>query len=730
MSSQPDRRGFLRAVGQGVAASAALASFPPVIQRALAIPAHTRSGTLHDVEHIVILTQENRSFDHYFGTLPGVRGFADPFPAPTLDRPGTFTGKTVFVQPNGGGAKVPGRPDWGGQRAAISPFHLNTQQDFAVMRVAGTPHSWNDAQAAWDHGRMNNWPAAKQAHSLGYYKEADLPFQFALARAFTVCDAYHCATQTGTNTNRLFLWSGNNDPQALGGGPSTDNSHDWFNENPLTDYTWTTYPERLQAAGIRWQVYQNMEDNFTDNPLAGFRPFRDAWYGRPGASAVLRERGIATRDLDKLKADVLANQLPQVSWIVATAEGSEHPGPSSPASGADYTARVLEALTANPEVWAKTVLFINFDENDGFFDHMPPPAVPSYLAYDADPGKAQLAGASTVDTTGEYHHVLNGSNPAYQHRPYGLGPRVPMYIVSPWSKGGWVNSQVHDHSSVLRFIEARFGVQEPLITPWRRAVSGDLTGCFDFARPEDSAFLQDLPATAALRARALTLPGTKMPATPTSLVTPVQDAGLRMARALPYELQVQASASATGVMLRFENAGDAGAVFHVYDRLALSQPPRRYTVEAGKQLEGRWAGTPGAAYDLWVLGPNGFHRHFIGELPKLGAAQSQPDVRVHADRVYLELVLELRNEGSKPCTFVLSSHRYAAVPDRRWMLAAHSQQTVRIAVDGGHRWYDHSLKVIEVPGFGRRLAGHLENGEPSVSDPAMSGAARLDQTRP
>ena len=89
--------------------------------------------------------------------------------------------------------------------------------------------------------------------------------------------------------------------------------------------------------------------------------------------------------------------LPQVSWIVATAEGSEHPGPSSPAQGADYTSKVLDALTANPDVWSKTVLIINFDENDGFFDHVPPPAAPSYATWDADPSKAKLAGGSTVE---------------------------------------------------------------------------------------------------------------------------------------------------------------------------------------------------------------------------------------------------------------------------------------------------------------------------------------------
>lgn len=720
-----DRRSFLRALGQAAGASAALASFPPAIQRALAIPANQRTGTLQDVEHIVVLTQENRAFDHYFGTMAGVRGFADPFPIPVMDRVGTFSRKSVFVQPVGGAAAVPGRPGWGSTRTAIAPFHLNTQQDFNVMRVSGTPHSWPDAQAAWDEGRMNNWPAAKQNHSLGYYKESDLPFQFALANAFTLCDHYHCATQTGTNTNRLFLWTGGNDPLALGGGPSTDNSHDSFNTNAATDYTWTTYPERLQAAGISWQVYQNMADNFTDNPLAGFRPFRDAYYQRAGYSAELRARGVTTRDLDKLKEDVLANKLPQVSWIVATAEGSEHPGPSSPASGADYTARVLDALTSNPDVWSKTVLIVNFDENDGFFDHMPPPAVPSYLSYDADPAKAKLAGASTANTTGEYNHVLNGSDARYLRRAYGMGPRVPMYVVSPWTKGGWVNSQVHDHTSVIRFIESRFGVQEPLITAWRRAVSGDLTSCFDFVHPEDSAFVQSLPATAALRARAVALPGTTTPATPSSLVAPVQNAGVRPARALPYNLQAHASVNASGVTLRFENQGDAGAVFHVYNRLALDQVPRRYTVEAGLSLEGLWSLIPGTAYDLWVLGPNGWHRHFTGTVPLPG--QAVPEVRITADRVNLELELLLSNTGTTACTFQLQALRYSSTPAQTWTVAAKSQQTVRVPVDRDHRWHDHLLRVSELNSFSRRFAGHIENGEPSVSDPAMSGAARLDQ---
>ncbi|RZL02139.1 MAG: phospholipase C, phosphocholine-specific [Rubrivivax sp.] len=728
MTQAQDRRSFLRTVASATGATAVLSTFPPVIQKALAIEASRRTGTLQDVEHIVILTQENRSFDHYFGTLNGVRGFADRFPIPVADATG-ISGKSVWVQPASNGTQA--------GPAAIAPFPLNTTQTFAHMRVAGTPHSWTDAQAAWDHGRMNTWPKAKKNHSMGYFTQADIPFQFAMANAFTLCDAYHCATQTGTNTNRLFLWSGTNDPLAKGNGPSTDNSHDWFNANPADDYTWTTYPERLQDAGISWQVYQNMDDNFTDNSLAGFRPFRDGWYNRPGYSAELKARGISTRDLNKLKEDVLANKLPQVSWIVATAEGSEHPGPSSPAQGADYTAKVLEALTSNPEVWSKTVLFINFDENDGFFDHVPPPAVPSYLTWSADPAKAVLAGASTVDTTGEYNEVLNGSSATYLHRAYGLGPRVPMYVLSPWSKGGWVNSQVADHTSVIRFIEKRFGVQEPNISAWRRAVCSDLTSAFNFEDPNDTAFFAQLPATLALANKARALPGTTTPPTPATITLPVQASGVRPARALPYELHATARITpdtkvlgATQVELLFDNTGDAAAVFHVYDRLRLNDIPRRYTVEPGKQLSGLWTPAASGAYDLWVLGPNGFHRHATGNARRVAAAgQANPEVLVTPDAANGELIVKLSNRGSVACTFTLTANQYVRTAPSSHTVAARSQTELRLPLRNSAHWYDFSAKVNGQPDYSRRFAGHLETGAPSVSDPAMEGVAQASQWR-
>ena len=248
---------------------------------------------------------------------------------------------------------------------------------------------------AWNEGRYDRWVPNKGAHCMSYLTRHDIPYHYALADAFTLCDAYHCSFHGGTNTNRLFHWTGTNDPTGAAGGPVIDNSGDHLDAG--VTYSWKTYPERLQAAGVSWKVYQNMPDNFTDNPLAGFQQYRAANAARGNAAngspyPAYTPADDATNPLFKgigntmpdggfvqaLRDDIAAGTLPQVSWIVAPATYSEHPGPSSPVQGAWYTQEVLNALTANPAVWSKTVLFINFDENDGFFDHVPPPAAPAY----------------------------------------------------------------------------------------------------------------------------------------------------------------------------------------------------------------------------------------------------------------------------------------------------------------------------------------------------------------
>lgn len=690
------RRNFLRGAATTAGAAAAMGLLPASIRRALAIPAATDTGTINDVQHVVILMQENRSFDHYFGTLRGVRGFGDRFAVPLSN------GKAVFEQPPTSGA------------GTCMPFHFDTTNTSA-QRTTGMAHSWPDGQQAWNAGRMNQWVAAKSARALGYYTQADMPYQFALADAFTICDAYHCSELTGTNSNRLFLWTGSNDPLGLGGGPAIDNTNDDLANTP--GYSWTTYPERLEAAGIRWQVYQDMADNYTDNPLEGFTSFRNAYYATAPTEqqAALKARGLSTRALDGLAADVMAGTLPQVSWIVAPAKYSEHPGPSSPLWGAQYTAEVLDALTANPEVWSKTALFIMFDENDGYFDHMPPPAIPSLNA------DGSQAGQSTVDTLGE----RNTLKAPYLGAPFGMGWRVPMCVVSPWSKGGWVNSQVFDHTSVIRFLEERFGVMEPNISAWRRTVSGDLTGCFNFATPNLA--LPALPvidgaAADAAIAKQVSYPTPVAPLPGTGSM-PAQNTGVRWSRALPYELHASGRPDIEQRLywLVFSNTGKAGAVFHVYDHLALAAVPRRYTVEPDKMLNDSW-GLHANGYDLSVFGPNGFHRRFRGQLPTtLKGGVGLPETRVCYDVANGGVYVELHNIGSMSCNVTVEPSAYRA--DGPWHFALAPGQMIQQQWDlsPAKSWYDFTVTAnVDDDGlFMRRFAGRVETGVDGVSDPAM-----------
>lgn len=679
-----DRRTFLRLSGAGLST----ALLPLSIRKALAIPAAQRTGTLMDVQHVVILMQENRAFDHYFGTLRGVRGFGDRFTVPQAG------GRSVWQQRLLGDVEV-------------LPYHLDSTQGNA-QRVEGTPHSWSDAHLAWNKGRFGHWPLFKHPQSMGYYEQAEVSFQTALAEAFTICDAYHCAIHSSTNPNRLFLFTGTNDPQGRNGGPAIDNTNDDLGP-PEDGYTWTTYPERLEQAGISWKVYQDLDDNFTDNPLEGFRNFRDAYYNDPNSPLL---KGVSTTlhgsSLDGLRNDVLGGVLPQVSWIVAPAEYSEHPGPSSPVQGGWYMQQVLDALTADPAVFSKTVLLVMFDENDGFFDHLPPPSAPSLRP------DGSKAGASTVDDQSERHT---------DRQVYGPGPRVPLLAISPWSRGGWVNSQIFDHTSVIRFLEARFGVAEPNISAWRRAVCGDLRSVFNFATPNDEQ-LPPLPTLSQQEADAIRAAQEALPQVPVPYgrngSLPQQAAGFRPSRALPYALQVHAriDAATRRVHLQFVNTGKAGAVFHVYDRLDLDDVPRRYAVEAGKSLGDHWpAGLlRGGRYDLWVLGPNGFHRNFQGRTGLHGEA-----LQLHLSEAPHDTSLRLRvhNPGDTTQTLTITANAYRN--DGPWVLQVPPQGSAeqRWPLQDSLRWYDFTARQDDGDTLSWRFAGRLENGQPSISDPAM-----------
>ncbi|MDC4599184.1 phosphocholine-specific phospholipase C [Acinetobacter baumannii] len=716
-----NRREFLLNSTKTMFGTAALASFPLSIQKALAIDAKVESGTIQDVKHIVILTQENRSFDNYFGTLKGVRGFGDRFTIPMTE------GRKVWEQ-------------YDANKKKVLPYHLDSRLGNA-QRVSGTPHSWSDGQAAWDNGRMSDWVAYKKPQSMGYYKKQEVEYQFALANAFTICDAYHCAMHAGTNPNRKFIWTGTNGPTGAGVA-SVVNEFDGI--GPSTEgYEWTTYPERLQQAGVTWKVYQNMPDNFTDNPLAGFKQYRRAneQSGQPVSNDTLicpayDEKIDATQPLYKgiantmpdggflgaFKADIAQGKLPQVSWLVAPATYSEHPGPSSPVQGAWYIQEVLNALTENTQMWSQTVLLVNFDENDGFFDHVPSPSAPSKDINGVVYGKTTL---TDQQVSYEYFNhpavATSKSQPETDGRVYGPGVRVPMYVISPWSRGGWVNSQVFDHTSILQFLEKRFGVQEPNISPYRRAVCGDLTTAFNFKTPNllPVAELDGKKTKAeadALRVAQELLPQVSVPS---QQQFPQQEIGIRPSRALPYILHTSAKVDATQktVKLMFSNTGKQAAVFHVYNRLDLTAIPRRYMVEAGKQLDDVWNTTNGQ-YDLWVLGPNGFHRAFKGNLSQANQTQALPEIRVCVEECDANLYLKVRHDGNKSVKLTVKANAY--LPNKTWAIETNSSEKELVwdmSEFGG--WYDFTVTLADDATFSRRFAGRIETQEDSISDPYM-----------
>ncbi|EFV11892.1 phospholipase C, phosphocholine-specific [Segniliparus rugosus ATCC BAA-974] len=463
-------------LGTSAAFAAAVALMPEHLRAALAAPA-PKSGSLNDVEHVVLLMMENRSFDHYFGTLSGVRGFDDP-DALVLD-----TGRSVFHQPD------PANPD-----GYLLPFHLDTTAN-SVQKIPTTNHSWECQHESWNGGKMDNWmPAHRKAdgehvypYVMGYYERADIPFHFALAEAFTVCDNYYCSVFGPTWPNRMMWMTGTIDPDGRGGGPILNNTV------PSGGYTWTTYAERLERAGVSWKVYAE-QDDYGCNMLKNFRSFRQS---APGSA--LYEKGIRPRSATAFEEDARAGRLPKVSWIIMTSAASEHPD-YRPADGAAYIASKLGAVAENPELWAKTAFILNYDENDGLFDHVPPPTPPP----------------------GTPHEYVKGL-------PIGGGFRVPAIIVSPWTVGGWAASEPFDHTSVLQFLEQVTGVEEPNISAWRRQTFGNLLSAFGFADPPQPAPpLPDAAADVAAANRTDTLPKPVLP--PARQNEPEQEPGERPRR--------------------------------------------------------------------------------------------------------------------------------------------------------------------------------------------------------
>jgi phospholipase C len=437
-----------QALQTGAAAGAFALGWEALIKQALATsPA---AGRLSDIEHVVILMQENRSFDHYFGTYRGVRGFADP----TAPRLTDGSGLSVFAQPGYAGGYDGGH---------LYPFHLDSYANGECTN--DIDHSWGPQHTYWNGGRLDGFYTGHLAAdgpanaplAMGYYTRSDLQFYYALADAFTICDHYHCSVIGPTDPNRLYSVSAWLDPAGTHGGPILDTSSSRVAR--FNTLTWTTMPEQLEARGISWKVYSTADGNFGDNVL----PYFKQYWSNPSLGA----KATTPSFPGTFQADVAAGNLPQVSWVLAPLLNSEHP-PAPEVYGEASAAQVLQTLVSNRAVWAKTALFITYDENGGFFDHVPPPVAPAGTA-----GESLTVSPLPATASG-----IAG--------PIGLGFRVPMLIVSPFSRGGFVCRDTFDHTSTLRFLESRFGAEVPNLSAWRRASTGDMTSAFNFARVDPS----------------------------------------------------------------------------------------------------------------------------------------------------------------------------------------------------------------------------------------------------
>ncbi|HXZ64783.1 MAG TPA: alkaline phosphatase family protein [Streptosporangiaceae bacterium] len=426
MAIEVTRRQLMASAGGMVLASFALPSnLRKIIE---GVPAARLSSAqaappISEIKHIVVLMQENRSFDHYFGAMPGVRGFGDPTAIPG-----------VFQQPD------PQNPD-----GYLYPFHADTHSTSA-QALPSTSHSWLPQHDSWNNGAMNGFVTARMntaiddydgyaaQYSMAYFQRDDIPFQWALADAFTICDGYHCSVLGPTWPNRLYLMTGQIDPAGLAGGPT------YGNYVPPEGFSWQTYPELLTAAGVPWKVYQEV-DNYGFNVLEYFDQYQNAPTTSP-----LYQNAMRFYQAGQFEYDAIHDRLPTVSYILPTSYQSEHPD-FMPAAGADFVASKLNAIAANPDVFAKTVFILIYDENDGYFDHVvpPTPALPT-----AANGYAN-------------EYITVGGVDA----PIGLGFRVPCIIVSPWTVGGFVCHDTFDHTTVTRFIELVTGVANPNITAWR-----------------------------------------------------------------------------------------------------------------------------------------------------------------------------------------------------------------------------------------------------------------------
>lgn len=527
------RRDFLKVgAAAGVVGSSGIGlkrSHAKLIDKALA---RSSPGGLGDIEHIVILMQENRSFDHYFGTMEGVRNFSDTRSYSSYRGGPRTDPRSVFSQTMVDG----GKPLYTLARGEkfLDPFELVSHPPtVAGQTINDITHDWGPQHFAWNNGSMDQWavqhllndPISKYQFNstlaiptpgpsnvpiglltMGYYRQHDcLAFYRALADAFTICDDYHCSVIGPTDPNRLMWMSGSIGAHSGDKGGPILTTYVQTRPELFGTLDWPTMPELLTDHGVSWKVYQDPTSNALFNVLDYFKHF-----ARPSNPTQVHNTalGLAPVYPAGFAADVATGTLPKVSWILPPVESCEHPA-TPPEYGEYLVSEILQMLVSNPEVWEKTVFLVLYDENGGFFDHVAPPTPgPTVTSLGTLP-KGTGAGG-TLD--GEYVTTESPTNAAGGPPsdwggilgPVGLGFRVPALVISPFSAGGWVCSDTFDHISTFKFIEKVFlkgasitGTDGLHVSPWRYKTVGDLTAALpNISRPASR--VPRLPSTSLL----------------------------------------------------------------------------------------------------------------------------------------------------------------------------------------------------------------------------------------
>jgi phospholipase C len=511
------------------------------------------------------------------------------------------------------------------------------------------------------------------------------------------------------------------------------------------------HPEQFDALSDHQKSLHNkaFDSNIND---PHYRELEELTYDDHGAKRTIR---IPKGDvLHNFRQDVANGKLPMVSWVTAPESFSDHP--SSPWFGAWYVSEVLDILTQNPEVWKKTIFILAYDENDGYFDHVPPFTAPH--SHKEGTGKISAGMDTRLDfVTIEQEQARHDFPEKYQREgPIGLGFRVPLVIASPWTKGGWVNSEVFDHTSTLQFLETflekKTGkkITETNISPWRRLVCGDLTSVFrpynSDAIPSPEFVKKDAFIETIYNAKFKKLPddfklmnaeqAKQFNADPRAHMLQ-QEKGTKPSCALPYDMHVDGKLSkdkkSFGITFKNSDAifgkAAAGTPFNVYapgkvKQLSGKMEPLRawaYAVKPGDTITDNWllGDFENDHYHLRVYGPNGFYREFTGN-------RQDPAVDITFEPQKNALGKSLTGNAQIMITNNTQQEQHISINDNAYKTGQHAKsipagKTVTITLDllKNHNWYDVSVKVQGHDSFNKRYAGRIETGKSTFSDPFM-----------